>query len=228
MDPGSRLRDRRHGRQPRRQARARGRLRDRDRLRRALVLSKPRSAQSRPLPGRLDRDRRHRLRPARARPRLRVSVRLHRRADSRHRPGPREADRDRLPPGPLMGRADLALRAAGPARLPERSRRGRRRGPAALGGADLHRPPVRGLRRQRLLAVQQPRAADARLGRPARGDSDLAGDVPGRRRGWRQRADLQLDLLRGRDINPRSGGDLRAAGKAASGWSATSRPCRRR
>ena len=45
--------------------------------------------------------------------------------------GPGAPDDDRLPPGPLVDRPDLALRPARPARLPERARRGRRRGAAA-------------------------------------------------------------------------------------------------
>ncbi len=158
---------------------------------------------------------------ARARPRLRLPLRLHRRADPRHRPGAGAPDDDRLPPGALLGRADLALLPARPARLPQRAGRRRRRGPAALGRPDLRRPPAGDARGERVRAVRRARAGDAELGRAARGDPDLARDLP-RGRGRRgQRADLQLDLLRRRHLDPDPGGDVRAAREAARAWSAT-------
>ena len=92
-----------------------------------------------PVPGRLDRRRRDRLRPARAGPRLRLPRRLHRRLDPRHRAGPGTADDDRVPPGALVGRPDLALRPPRPARVPQRPRRGRTRGADPLGRADPRR-----------------------------------------------------------------------------------------
>ena len=74
------------------------------------------------LPGRLDRDRGARLRGPGARPRLGLPLRLHRGADPRHRAGAGAPDDDRLPPGPLVGRPDLALRPARAAGLPQRPR----------------------------------------------------------------------------------------------------------
>ena len=68
-----------------------------------------------------------------------------------------------------------------------------------------------------LLAAQPARAGDARLGRAARRDADLARHLPGRRRG-RQRPGAVLDrLLRRRHLDPGPGGELRAAGAAGSG-----------
>ena len=142
-------------------------------------------------------------------------VRLHRRADPRHRADPRPPTTIAFHQGLSLGRPDLALRPARPARLPQRARRRRRRGAAALGGADLRRPPARRLRRQRLLAVQHPRAADARLGRAcaarSRSGSRPSRSSPG---SATRRADLQLVFFVVVTSTLIQGSDLRAAGEA--------------
>ena len=120
--------------------------RDRGRPRRALGVSQPRLPEPGPLPGRLDRHRGALLRRRRGRSRLGLPRRLPRRADPRHRHRcPAKRTTIAFHQGLSLGLADLALLPARPARLPERARRRRRRGAAALGGADLRRPPVRRL-----------------------------------------------------------------------------------
>ena len=90
-----------------------------DRLRRPVVRPQGRPAEPRAVPGGVDRHRGARLRGAGARPRVRLSLRLHRRPDPRHRADPRPPDDDRLPPGPLLDRPDLAVRVARTAGLPQ-------------------------------------------------------------------------------------------------------------
>ncbi len=100
-----------------------------------------------PLPGRLDGGGGALLRPRRRRPRLGVPRRLPDRPRPRDRDRARPAHGHRLPPGPQLGRADLAVLPARPARLPERSGRRRLRGHGAGPRADLRRPPDRDARR---------------------------------------------------------------------------------
>ncbi len=69
-----------------------------------------------PVPGRLDRDDRHLLRARRPRPRFGLPRRLPHRPDPRHGDPPRAAHDHRLPPGPRLGRPDLALLPARAAR----------------------------------------------------------------------------------------------------------------
>ena len=76
--------------------------------------------------------------------------------------------------------------------------------------------PVADLRGDRACAAQRARAADARLGRAARRDADLARDLPGRRRGRAAARSVRDRLLRRRQLDPGPGGELRAAG--AAGW----------
>ena len=142
MDPGPRLRARRHGRPARPQTgdRDRGRRRDGQALGRR---ARPRAAADRRhLPGGDDRDRRPRLRAGRGRARLRPARRLPDRAGARLGPDPGPAHDRRLPRGGRLGRPDRPLHPARPARLPEHARRRRAREPGALGGADPPRPPA--------------------------------------------------------------------------------------
>ena len=68
-------------------------------------------------------------------------------------PHPGPAHDRRLPRGSRLGRPDRPLHPARPARLPQHARRRRLRRPRPLGRADPGRPPVRRLRRHRLLAA---------------------------------------------------------------------------
>ena len=130
-------------------------------------------------------------------------------------PHSRPPHRRRLPRGPRLGRPDRPLHPARPARLPEPARRRGAEGPGALGGADLRRPAAGDLRSPPPSRRSTCASGDARLGRAARGDADLAGDLPGRRRGRRRRGAVLDRLLRRRQLDPGPGGELRAAGDPA-------------
>src|SRR5262249_852042 len=76
--------------------------------------------------------------------------------------------------------------------------------------------PARHLCRRRLPRVQVAREAAAGLGGPAGGDADLAGDLPGRRRGAQWRGRVRDRLLRRRHFDLGPGGQLRAVGEATA------------
>ncbi len=66
-----------------------------------------------------------------------------------------------------------------------------------------------------LRAAERARESDARLGRAARGDADLARHLPRRRRHRRRRDRVRDRLLRRRHLDPGPGRQLRAAGDPA-------------
>ena len=89
-------------------------------------------------------------------------------------------------------------------------------GAGALGGADPRRPPDRDLRRHRLHAAQRAREGDARLGRAARGDADLARHLPGRRR--RRAAARRSSRSSSSSSSPRPWSRARASSRWRRGW----------
>ncbi len=149
-------------------------------------------------------------------PRLRPPRRLPDRAGARHGADPGQAHRSTTFHEGLGWVSQISLFILlGLLVFPSEPGRRRRQGPGALGGADPARAAVGDLRRDRAVAVAGARAADAGLGRPARGDADLARDLPRRRRHPQRRRDLRDRLLRRRQLDPGPGGELRAAGAAA-------------
>ena len=175
------------------------------------------AADRRHLPGGDDRDRRPRLRPRRGRPRLRPARHLPDRAGARLGPRSRPGARVVAFHEGLGWVAQISLfillgLLVFPSSLDDVALKGLALSAVLI----LVARPLAAFAATALAPLNMRERADARLGRPARGDADLARHLPGRRRHRRRRRTVRDRLLRRRQLDPGPGRQLRAAGARGS------------
>ena len=202
-------------------ARDRARRRPRGRARRDPGAQARAAAVGRPVPRRLDRHRRARLRPRRHAARLGLPLRLPRRAGARHRDDPGPPYDRHVPRRRRLDRPARAVPDPRPARVPRGPRGDRARGHRDRRRDRRLRPPAGDVAGHRRAGLHRGGADRARLGRPARRGPGRVRDLRGHG-GDRGRADdLQRHVLRraaldrapGHDDRPRRPAARRAVGR---------------